>query len=587
MVDLTPILLPRLCSPEAHVALLSDEPVLAVTLLTIASRYRYPSDIDDLRQSRVIHDRLWLHLQGVIRSLVQSEKVAARLRGKLNTPCATPVDSTTPEDSDGNSRLDYDNLIGLGTIESLLLLTDWHPRGFDSLLEEYDDLSVGGEQNQTPKSPSQNQPPSGWTDQVSRSDRTCSLVLSIATSVAHILGIFNDTLADDAGNLRDERFRARASRLKALLHIYRTQLSTRFSRNSDERTVSAALEGGQGTPNANMNLLSIISRDESIELADQVNSFWLCIISTVSAGTQTLFSSRRHTSEIIRNGGYVKMMQDFAPIVTKFRQEFRNSKMPPLIKNVLAIEFEFMRMHINSLALQAITERYVHKESSIGPPAQLSLDDCTPEDRHFVRDIANGCRDMLQSVVYGLIPGNHLRHTPIRIYFRIAGGIMLLLRTFQLGAPLRDVMTSISLVNATVEALQNCELDQDHLASSLVGLLKPLPEELRRRFVPLPVMRDVGSGYCDPQQTITPAAVTSPTATFIEQLNGGPTSTTTSSDLQYLTSVCTGLSGFCQNSVNDFRSAPTDPDPDIEMEDGLGMIGVEGLNPDWLEMLNG
>lgn len=160
---------------------------------------------------------------------------------------------------------------------------------------------------------------------------------------------------------------------------------------------------------------------------------------------------------------------------------------------------------------------------------------------------------MLQAVVYGLIPGNHIRHTPIRIYFRIASGIMLLFKTFLLGAPLHEVNMSINLVNATVEALQNCGLDEAHLASRLVHLLKPLPEELRGRFMPVPASKG-NAGVADARLKT------------------------------YVTSVCSGLSNFCESSMDDLRQVPENPES-LDTGLDLGTIGAEGLNSDWLEML--
>lgn len=355
MAPLTPVLLPVLSNPQTHVSLLVDDPVLAVSLLTIASRYHIAPGIDGLNRSRAVHQKLWDYLRGLIKSLMESEDVTTQLRDIKSI--SSPVEETEISNAE-REGLDNYGVAGLGAIESLLLLTDWHPRGFDSLLSEDEHLG------QLPSFAVQYQDPNGWTDEVSRSDRTSSIVLSLATRMAHSLGVFGDpSMSHD----HDEQYRARASRLKALLHIYSTQLSTRLNRAStthDDATTPTAFGGPINPPPTSLSPLSttnVLICDESLGLADQVNSFWMCITSTVDAGTQTLFPSRQHTTELIRSGGYVKMMQDFAPTVTKFRHEFRKSNMPPLIKHVLAIEFEYMRMHINSLALQAVTERYLQK----------------------------------------------------------------------------------------------------------------------------------------------------------------------------------------------------------------------------------
>jgi hypothetical protein len=192
---------------------------------------------------------------------------------------------------------------------------------------------------------------------------------------------------------------------------------------------------------------------------------------------------------------------------------------------------------------------------------------------------------MLQAVVYGLIPGNHIRHTPIRIYFRIASGIMLLLKTFLLGAPLHEVTMSMNLVDTTVKALENCGLDEAHLASRLVDLLKPLPEELRGRFTRLPATKD-SSGLADSHGSVvgpdTPQ--TGSMGSLINQTHVSQNSARSNELQTYFTSVCSGLSEFVQDSMNDLRHAP-ETSGALDLGDDLGAIGAEGLNADWLEML--
>ena len=66
LAPLTPISPPDFRSPSSHARLLNDEPMLAVTLLTIAARYKRMSGPGAQSRSFLIHEKLWVYLQGMI-----------------------------------------------------------------------------------------------------------------------------------------------------------------------------------------------------------------------------------------------------------------------------------------------------------------------------------------------------------------------------------------------------------------------------------------------------------------------------------------------------------------------------------------
>jgi hypothetical protein len=88
-----------------------------------------------------------------------------------------------------------------------------------------------------------------------------------------------------------------------------------------------------------------------------------------------------------------------------------------------------------------------------------------------------------------MLPGGYLKHAPVRTYFRIISGAMFLLKTFALGAPRSDVKLSIELMDATVEALRNCIVDDVHLGIRFADLLESLTSRLRNRFIQAPMQQ--------------------------------------------------------------------------------------------------
>ena len=66
MAPLTPVSPPDFSTPSGQIELLNDEPVLTVTLLAVASRYKKLPGPGGKSRSFMIHDKLWAYLQGML-----------------------------------------------------------------------------------------------------------------------------------------------------------------------------------------------------------------------------------------------------------------------------------------------------------------------------------------------------------------------------------------------------------------------------------------------------------------------------------------------------------------------------------------
>lgn len=49
-------------------------------------------------------------------------------------------------------------------------------------------------------------------------------------------------------------------------------------------------------------------------------------------------------------------------------------------------------------------------------------------NEEYIGHVVDASRNILQIVVDGLLPGNYLKHTPVRMYFRVLSGAMFLLK---------------------------------------------------------------------------------------------------------------------------------------------------------------
>ncbi|KAK7751453.1 zinc finger transcriptional activator [Diatrype stigma] len=421
----------------------------------------------------------------------------------------------------------------LGTIESLMILTEWHPRALhfppDEAIDELmlplregpsmndDHLNVrlggnvGGRRIES------------WLEPAWRSDRMCWMLLSNAMGLAYELGVFDDIdelLAAQAitrPEYEDEAYRLRANRIKRLLLVYLTQLAGRLGWTNmvpeSIRTTDPVfsrkrpLSNEANTPATNISALSTgFSYIPDVELDDQIIQCWVGVSNAMHLGNERLFRSRKHTTDIIQSGKYTALLKEFQPILRGWWREFERFKLPEFIRHILTIEYEYVRIYVNSLALQAVVERCtsqaggnIDSTQNGAPtlnPLQMSpraqnyygnlplghLGGFSAEDQEYVKEVVDGSRNLLRTVVDGLLPNGYLKHAPVRTYFRIVSGAMFLLKTFALGAPKSDVQISIELLDRSVFALRNCVVDDIHLGTRFGDLLESLTSRLRDRF---------------------------------------------------------------------------------------------------------
>ncbi|EWG51252.1 hypothetical protein FVEG_10296 [Fusarium verticillioides 7600] len=540
---LTPISPPTFSNPASHVTLLYEEPILTVTLLTIASRYRQMPGTGGHCRSHAIHEQLWMYLRGMIERCLWGQEAFG---GGF---CVPPSTSAIFDESQTSSTAPWrglrkGSLRTLGTIESLMILTEWHPRALHfPPTEATDELVLPMEASFQAITAADEDPSKtlgtgfggkrieSWLEPAWRSDRMCWMLLSTANGLAYELGVFDDIdelLRDDAitrPEYQEESYRQRAFRIKRLLLIYTTQLAGRLGwtnmapahlRRSDPalaRFRPTSVDGA--TPGTNPSSLSNhFNYVPDLELDDQIIHCWAGISNAMEMGNEKIFRSRKYTTQIIQNGKYISILKEFEPLLRDWWREFELFRLPEFIRHILTIEYQYVRIYINSLSLQAVVERCTnqagatansghHGASAVNGHPQLSpqtminygklplgqLGGFTAHDQEYIREVVEGSRNLLRTVVEGLLPGDYLKHAPVRTYFRIISGAMFLLKTFALGAPRSDVRMSIELMDATVEALRNCVVDDVHLGIRFADLLESLTSRLRNRFIQAPTMQ--------------------------------------------------------------------------------------------------
>ncbi|KAJ6144925.1 hypothetical protein N7470_008820 [Penicillium chermesinum] len=498
LAPMSPVVTPDYSHPSKHRTLLTEEPVLAVTILTIASRHLKPKGDGASTRAFYIHDRLWSYLRGMIERLFWGqEKFDASAPG-MSRPRALDLASTS------GRPLAKGNLRALGTVEALLILTDWHPRNLHfppgddenalldtdahphSRLDLDNDIDSSGT-----KGP--NSSPEGrlafqkWLEPAWRSDRMSWMLLSTAQALAFELGVFDQKL-EQKGPFESPSEQFRKRRLRRLILIFITQSSGRLGIPSmlplPEWSEEAPLTSGPKD----------LPSDH-----DKMQDCWMGISKLVYQANHQLFASVEQTSELIKSRRYMEQIDWFQPQLREFRQNLDRVNMSPAMRSILTIEYEYTRLYVNSLALQAVVDRWTNMSSNESAQSQPNQANTGPSpgstgwfrtlmelyrvNEPYIQEVVDASRRILQVVLEGLVPGGRLKHAPIRTFFRILSGMIFILKTFTLGAQEDDVRVSLDLQDRTVDALRTFVVDDVHISNTVARLLELLTNSIRTRFL--------------------------------------------------------------------------------------------------------
>ena len=505
LAPLTPISPPDFRSPATHLNFLTEEPMLAVTILTIASRYKQLSGPGGKSRSYMIHERLWSYLQNMItRMFWGQEQFGGGFCG-----AGSQKQRTNPT---GGLRT-------LGTIESLLLLSDFHPRSMHFPPgDDGDDILVPAEVHpvMTQGSRSHDMPSfgestvAGWSEPALRSDRMCWSLIGMSHTLAYELGIFGNyhtaisktpASAEEHANLTLlSPSEQRARRVERLLYVYINSACGRFGfptmyAGQDKELEPRALE-------QRINTGSWTSQDP----VETIQRCWTEVTSIMKACNFNLFVSKEKTQGLIQSGGYVAILQQLQPLMDSWQTKLEGLNMPTHPRIILMIEVEYVRVYIYSLALQAVLEHWTTNAGASSEPqrTQMSLSGIYRRNEYYIKEVVKAARNLLRLVVEGLLPDNYLRHAPVRTHFRILSGAMFLLKvwyliesfyayacpltlekTFALGAKEDDVHVSLQLLDSTVQALRTSVVDDVHLCLRIADLLEGLTSSIRHKFVRL------------------------------------------------------------------------------------------------------
>ncbi|KAF2193127.1 hypothetical protein K469DRAFT_619721 [Zopfia rhizophila CBS 207.26] len=444
-----------------HYHLVTQEPMLCCTILTISSRYNRLPGVGAVSRGYLIHERLWEHCQHMISRVMLGQEKGSK--AKTRTP---------------------------GTVEALLLLTEWNPRrmhfpppndGWDS------DLLMSSINERDELEPNTEKPYRGrWLEDVinpaRRSGRMSWMLVGCALSLAHELGILDDTERDRDGTGGKQRPREKTSaeqhfRIRRLLYLYMEQLSLRLGFKSIvPQILSHAVLASSGSTTS----LSTGSKDRHLFMGA-----WIELTRTVKSVSDMLFPSPTFTSENLRNGRYVSLIEHFQPLLSSWREKhLKDTNLGSHFYEHLCIEYQSARIFTNSLGLQAVVERTLAESNGTSASNSSPQNIIDATDYSFIQEVVDGSLEILR-IAIRLAETGVLMYAPVGIYLRITTASIYLLKGISICVGATKLRTSLDVLTRCIAGLRASAPDDMHLGSSYATLLEMHVDQLQKRFIPI------------------------------------------------------------------------------------------------------
>lgn len=362
----------------------------------------------------------------------------------------------------------------LGSIKALLLLTEWFPRALHYPPEnEGWDASLAAASSNPFDSSTGSSDQVKWREEVfepaQRSDKMSWMLLGLATTLAHELSIFEESPDDDPHDISPE---ARVQ-MRRLLFLYVSQLSLRLGCSS---LLPQGITMSLTYPNAGW-------QDPLSQDWERLVSLWVDITKLRKATTEMCFPSKSSTRNLMGSGRYSGILDHFRPLFTEWHQrytDFHPRALPSSSKLMVFLDYSFVRMYTNSLAIQAVVERAKTKM----PVTALDYDFLKKDNHHdylFIQEVVDACRSVLQIAV-DLAEADILRFCPVRVFISITSASVFLLKAISLGTRRSDLQISLEVLDKCIYALKTNICDDIHLSSRYGLLLERHVRRFRHNF---------------------------------------------------------------------------------------------------------
>jgi Fungal Zn(2)-Cys(6) binuclear cluster domain len=412
---MTPVDVTEFRPPGKHLALLTEEPVLAVTILTISSRYMRLTGRSSDTRAHKIHERLWASLMEQIQRLFWGQE---QFGGGFTGAGVSKV-----RESASGQITWPGSLRTLGTIEALLLLSDWQPRSLhfppddddNHLLNlDYDKLpNMTGTNGNAAHNPSLDTLPyASWLEPAWRSDKMCWMLMGLAQALSSELGIDLDSLAIPVvvSAAPDDR---RKNRIRRMVQVYVAQIS-----------------GRNGIPCS----IKLPAWEDSVHHApdstiDHTQELFVHIASVMNRANREIFPSRQFTRELTKGTEYRKSIATFAPLLDAWMRHFTKVEgfLVEPMRSIILMEYEYARLYINSLGMQNVVDMWMRTDPQM-QNSMSSVAKVVSENKRYIHEVTDASVHILEIVSHVLGSGYYLRDAPVRVFLRCLSAMMFALK---------------------------------------------------------------------------------------------------------------------------------------------------------------
>lgn len=425
---MTPVVFPDYRSPMKHYSLLLNEPILALAILAISSRHMRLSGHAGLSRSYLVHDKLWNNLRRQIERLLWAQE---QFGGGF---CGGGMGTGLRESASGQLTWEG-SLRTLGTIEALLVLTDWQPRALhfppsddgNGLLDRSlvptleEEKSYARMGDVKPGRDYDIAPYANWLEPAWRSDRMSWMLLGLAQNLAFELGVFDTNHYNCRHQHGPDSECARKRRIRHLVLIYVAQTSGRMG-------IQSSLNVEDWENDSIWDQTSRTQRYGSPEdPVDIMQGCWIHVARLMNRANREIFSSHQFTRELTASGRYKDSIDQFQPLLQNWLNVFKKAKehIHPLMQHILMMEYQYGRLYLNSLGLQKVVETWVEGGSNM---KKSSLAKVAEENKVYIDEVTDAALTILREITDGISPKGFLRDAPTRTFLRSLSAIMFVLK---------------------------------------------------------------------------------------------------------------------------------------------------------------
>lgn len=435
--------------------LILREPMLCCTILMIASRFFILPGTGSLLRGQMVHQRLWQHCETMIRRILYGQEKTSVSRMRI-----------------------------VSTIESLLLISDWHPQPIlfpiegDGIDEEPPEMNPLASK----EADREHGPSAEWRDYVlepsRRSDRMSLMMLGTASNLAYEVGIF----ADDLGMLNnDEVERGRRMRARKLLYVYVANITVRMGCPSGlpQDVVFAASKEAYN---------ALCEPSASSEGWNTICDCWLELVRLHKTASSIFFGSNHYTRKSLLNGQYLTIIQHIEPLLQSWHSKFRSSQNSKYssVRQLLYIEYQTLRSFIHALSIQAVVERAVARGIQLKSHRDLLSTCFLSQDIDYIREVVASTQEILQTAI-AMGSAGTLRLLPTRQSISIVSSSILLLKAISLGVSDSDLRFSLDTLDRCTAAMHGASMTGElDFTARFASLVQEWTAPFRTAFVAPP-----------------------------------------------------------------------------------------------------